>query len=353
MLGGRRQFVAIISIVLSVVTTGLMCTAQGVAPGFALVRAVRYRPVVRAYASVEPAYVVTVSATEGGVLSGFTALPGSTVRAGAVLGHVQGPTLQLMLAQGEANVRGADAQLAAAQKSLAIVRQQLATHLSTNVMVHQAESALAQAQANDANAHSGLAAVRGMEAVIAPTSGTVLALAAADGEMVSAGQGLLTLQPAGKLWLRASIYGADINAVRVGMAGTFSSADGRAPVAVRVRSIFAALGANGAESVALVAAPGAAHATRWLNGEYGTVALRRPTETLLAVPTRSLILDQGRWWVLVKTARGFSRQAVVPGPARGWQTYVEQGLQAGQQVVASNAYLLFHQGVANSYQPPD
>jgi len=43
----------------------------------------------------------------------------------------------------------------------------------------------------------------------------------------------------------------------------------------------------------------------------------------------------------------------VPGPARGWQTFIERGLEPGAQVVVENAYLEFHRGISKNYQPPD
>lgn len=92
---------------------------------------------------------------------------------------------------------------------------------------------------------------------------------------------------------------------------------------------------------------------RWVDGEFGSVTLDLPPRKLVAVPTRSLILDQGKWWVLVHTGSGDHAQEVIPGPRRGWQTYLESGLKAGSQVVVQNAYLLFHRSIGAQYQPPD
>ena len=75
--------------------------------------------------------------------------------------------------------------------------------------------------------------------------------------------------------------------------------------------------------------------------------------SLVSVPTRALVLDQGQWWVLVHSSTGDHRQAVVPGPARGWRTFIERGLEPGVQVVVENAYLEFHLGISKNYQPPD
>jgi RND family efflux transporter MFP subunit len=313
-------------------------------------RAVRATPRLMAYATVAPAYTLSVNASEAGVLRGLRVTPGSRVRAGEVLARIQGPALAAQLLQAEATRRSARAQLQAAQKTLAVAEQQLSTHFGTRQAVHQAQGAVAQAQGNATNAAVALQSVRGLQTLTAPSAGTVLALAASDGELVTANQALLTLQPAGKLWLLASFYGADADQVRAGMDGRFTPAGGSRAIAVRVARRFGTLAANGGESVALVAA-GAAPA--WLNGEYGRVTVRQPPQAAVAVPTRALVLDRGRWWVVVHGAHGDHAQEVTPGAARGWDTLILRGLAPGARVAVTNAYMLYHRAIATHFQLPD
>jgi hypothetical protein len=94
-------------------------------------------------------------------------------------------------------------------------------------------------------------------------------------------------------------------------------------------------------------------APRWSGGEAGEVIVAGDPQTAVAVPTAALILDQGRWWVLVQTADGLRRQAVEPGPSRGEQTLILHGLTAGDAVVVCDAYLLFHRDFRQRYTPPD
>ena len=93
--------------------------------------------------------------------------------------------------------------------------------------------------------------------------------------------------------------------------------------------------------------------TRWLNGEPGTVSLNAPQRQLVSVPTRALILDQGKWWVMVHSAKGNSPETVVPGSTLGWNTFLESGLAPGTKVIVDNAYLLFHASIAEQFQIPD
>lgn len=346
----RKLLVAVIAAVWLALGNGaLLAKGQG-EPEFVVAQIGTVTPRLEAYGEVVPITVLPVTAAEPGVVAGLSVLPGMPVRTGEALAHLEGPEIRSMLSQGEADVRSARAQLTASQKSLAILQQQLISHLSTRQAVHQAESAVAQAQTNFDNAQSHLNAIRQMTTLTSPANATVLAMNAANGELVGTGQPIVTLQLADELWLKAAYYGTDAAAIRVGMAGRFDPADGRDPIPVRVRAIIGPLTAGGAESVAMMPAT---PSFRWRNGEFGTVELHLPARKLVTVPTRALILSQGKWYVLVRTAHGDQPQAVVPGPARGWETFLESGLKPGAQVVVENAYLLFNHSIATRYQPPD
>jgi len=303
-----------------------------------------------AYGQVSPVSTVPVSAAEEGVVTGLTVRPGTHVRAGQSLARLSGPAIDSLLTQSEADVRSAQSQLDTAVKSLAIAQQQLPSHLTTRQAVQQAESAAAQARSGVVNAQSRLTTVRALMTASSPADGIVLELNSADGALVSAGQPILTLQPANSLWLLASYYGADLTIIRVGMTGRFTPSDGGKPVKVRVASILGTLAAGGGESIAMEAVDAK---KQWLSGESGTVTLDLPARQMVAVPTRALVLNQGKWWVMVQTASGDRAQQVVPGPTQGWDTFIVSGLAPGAKVVVNNAYLLFHTSIAEQYQIPD
>lgn len=303
-----------------------------------------------AYAHVAPVSLVPVSAAETGVITGLSVRPGTRVRTGQVLARLSGPAIDSLVVQSQAQVRGAQSQLDASEKSLAIAREQLPSHLATRQQVQQAESALAQARSALVNAQSRLSTVRELMTVRSPSDGIVLQLNSADGALVSAGQPILAIEPAKGLWLLADYYGADLRAIRVGMAGQFAPADGGAPLKVKVVSIPGTLAAGGAESIALEAVGANA---AWINGESGAVTLELPARQMIAVPTRALVLNQGKWWVMVHTAAGNRAQEVVLGPTKGWDTLIVRGLAPGAKVVVNDAYLLFHASIAEQYQIPD
>lgn len=336
--------------VLGIVTVIAPAIAAGQSSGMVTAQLEKVTPRLEAYARVEPIRTLAVNAAETGTLSGLRVVPGVHVQAGETLARLRGPVVRALLVQDEANLRSAEAQMSAAEKTLAIERGQLHAHLSTRTTVHQAEGAVAKARAAVDDAQSRLAAARQMAEITAPANAIVLALSGANGELVSAGQPVLTLQPMNSLWLRASYYGSDLNEIHAGMTGEFSPSNGGAPIAVRVRAVLGVMGAGGGESVAMMPVhPG----KPWLNGEFGKVTLDEPARELVAVPTRALILNQGKWWVMVHTAHGDRAQEVVPGPVRGWNTFLQRGLSPGAEVIVNNAYLLFHASISEHFEIPD
>ncbi len=295
----------------------------------------------RAYGEVQPVALTDVRAVEAATVTHLV-LPGARVRAGQVLAILAGPQAEALLARRRGALRAASLRLAAD-------RRQRAARLVTR------QAVAADVAAYD-TARGELQVALQTLTLRAPAAGEVLAVAAADGEQVGAGALILTLQT-GRLRLKASYYGADALAIHPGMRGVFRPASGGS-VPVRVSTVSRALGPDGGEQVWLARQAargpgGALAAASWRSGQWGSVTLNGPTRSLVVLPSRALILDRAQWWVLVRTARGAHRQAVVPGPTRGWLTYIERGLEPGERVVVQNAYLDFYHGIAGQYAPPD
>jgi RND family efflux transporter MFP subunit len=311
-----------------------------------------------AYAQVRPIALVPVRATQAGIVTAMRVGPGSAVTAGEPLALLSGPEIRAVLVSRQGAVRSAATRLTAATRAFDAEKRQLAGQLSTRQSVAAAQSAVAAAAAALQSARAQLQVARQLIALRAPSAGTVMAVNVGSGQRVTAGQAVLTLQPSGSLWLEASYYGQDAASIRVGMHGRFEPVSGSDPIPVRVASVFAALTPDGGEKVGLVAngaGSGAAPApaAAWLNGEWGSVIVSGPVRRMTAVPTAALIVAQAKWWVLIHTPDGDRQQPVVPGPTRGWMTYIEKGLEPGEQVVVQNAYLAFHRDIARRYAPPD
>jgi RND family efflux transporter MFP subunit len=305
---------------------------------------------IAAYATVEPRSVLRLRVGIAGVVANLTVQPGDAVAAGAELGRLTGPPVDALLAARRAELAAADAIVKAAQQELAITREKVAGRLSTRGAVARDRAALSDAQAKRDTARAALQAFEEMTRIRAPRAGRVLQVDALSGERVAAGETLLTLLPANNLWLRAAFYGADADAVSVGMSGTFVPVGGGPPSPVTVRTVVGAFRSDGGRVVnlePLAAPPG------WVDGQTGTVTLDAGTISGVAVPTRALILDRAKWWVLVHGAKGDVPREVTPGPSRGALTLITRGLASGSAVVVENAYLEFHRGISGHYQPPD
>jgi RND family efflux transporter MFP subunit len=333
-------------------TTATTGTSDTAGPSAATItaRAQSVAAEYRAYGRVQPIAVLPVTAGEAGVVAGLRVVPGSPVSGGEILATLQGPEIQSLLISREGALRSAAAALASARRALAIERDKLAAHLTTRVAVGAAESLLAAATSDFHTAQAQLQDARAKSTLRAPSAGRVIALNAADGERVAAGETLLTLQTGGHLWLTASFYGADAASIRLGMSGVFRPATGGAPVPVEVAAVGATIGPDGGEQVGLIS-PHASGA--WLNGEWGTVTVMGDARPMIPIPTRALILDQARWWVLVHTPGGDRAQQVVPGPTHGWRTFIASGLTPGQRIIVRDAYLEYHRGISGRYTPPE
>ena len=305
-----------------------------------------------AYGQIVPTAILPVRSIDPGTLRGLHVVPGSVVAAGDLLAQVAGPRVQSLLTAREQALRGAQAQESAAGRALAIARREWANQLATRQTVDTAQRDWQIARAAVRTAAAQLRAARALRIVRAPVAGTVIAIQAADGEELSAGEAILTLMPAGRLWIGAACYGADAAALHAGMTGRFRPAGGGDAIPVRVVSVASGIAADGRRTVGLLPMSPTLPAW-WESGQWGTVEIEGPARRMAAVPTSALILDHGRWWVLVRTAQGDRPQEVTPGPTRGWQTWIASGLQPGQRIVVRDAFLEYHRGIAESFQPPD
>ena len=303
-----------------------------------------------AFGMVTPRAVISVRAGETGVLKDFTVRPGDTVASGTVLGRLAGPSIDAILAARQSAVASAEAALEAAQKILAGEREKSTAKLATKSAVASAAAAAAEANARLAAARAQLAEAQDLVTLKAPQAGRLLTVQAAFGERIDAGQTVLTLEPANTLLLQATFYGTEADSIRPGMTGEFAPAGGGVPIPVKVRAVVGALQPDGGRMVELTSVD---PSPPWLNGEAGTATITIGTLSGVSVPTRALVLDEARWWVLVHTAQGDKPQSVTPGPSHGALTLVTGGLTPGTRVVVDNAYLKFHRGISVHYQPPD
>ena len=308
----------------------LALTAQAPA-GWVTVRATEQSPRLSGFASVQPGTPVTITALQAGVLASLAVAPGDTVQPGQTIGRLGGPQIAAALATAQGASDAANAALAAE-------RGKFADHLSTTAAVAQAEAAAAAA-------HADLAALRAASNLQSPVAGQVQSLAAGPGAALQPGQPVAVVQPAAGAWVRAVLYDAPAAGLSPGMAARFIPANGAPAVSVTLRGVQGNL-ADGGLALAFSGAG-------LPPGEAGTLSLCLPPRPILLVPSEALVLDDGRWWVMLHDAQGDHAVEVVPGAAEGAQTPILSGLAVGARVIVQDAALLYHRDIAAQYQPPD
>lgn len=305
-----------------------------------------------AYAQVTPLAVVKIRALARGNLSHLEVVPGTVVSANQILARLTGPLMQSRLTTSQQNLAAARAKARSANQALHIAQHKYAARLTTQQRLDTAISNQAAAEAAVQIAVAQHHEVQNMQTLRAPVNGTVLSTHAANGEQTVPDQIVFTLLPANKLWLRATFYGADTNLLHLGMTGHFKPTDNGKPIPVKIVAIAPNLSPDSGQVIELIPDP-ASDSRHWVSGAWGKLMLTGQTKAMISVPTSALILDRGRWWVLLHTSNGDVPHEVVPGLAHGWSTAIRAGLKPGQQIVVKNAFLRYHHGIARTYMPPD
>lgn len=318
-------------------------TRQAAAGDWVAVTSAVRTPQVSAFASVQTSGLMTIVPARSGNITDLAAQPGQIVVAGQVIATLSGPQVTEATVRAEAMLTSAQAVQSGARHALTIEQQKRQQHLSTDQRVDQAMSALAASTAQLTVARANLAMLRETAHLRSPLAGVVQSVAVADGDTVTTGQVVATVQSGQGTWLKAILYGKPPPA---GVTGIFTPGDGRHPINVSMRGPLGSTLPDGGVSIALEPAGDLAP------GMFGTVTLDLPARRVMLVPSDALILDKGRWWVMVHTPQGDQPVKVTPGPSQGYETIIESGLQPGQDVVVTNAYLLYHRGVAALYHPP-
>jgi len=313
-------------------------------------QAVSFRPEFRGYARVDPVSLVTVEAGLDGVIEDLSARPGQSLSAGEVIAHVRGPDQEKARADAQAQLVAAQQSLAEATDAEKAVRDTYGLKLADRAQLDRAKADLANAQARVTEAEARIAELDALGSVESPVPGRVASLSAATGDRVARDSPVLVIQPDRDLWLRAVFYDLPTGLLTPDRAASFIPAQGNGEIPVRFAQSLPSLRPDGGLTAYFEATT---DEPRWSGGEAGEVTVAGDPQPAVAVPTAALILDQGRWWVLVQTAAGLRHHAVEPGPSRGEQTLVLDGLAAGDAVVVRDAYLLFHRDFGQHYTPPD
>lgn len=296
------------------------------------------------FTSVKPIHDIVIRSAATGILEGFHLRPGDHVRSGELLGHLGGTNYTAKLTSARAAAETAIKALALARDQLKVDEARYPLLIDRDIL-DRGKLKVTRVRNSLIHARETLGALRASGSLTSPVSGTVSRIASSDGERISTGEKILTLQPKGNLWLVGGIFGKDIGRVRVGMQGKFHPAGGGTAIPVRVSRIFPRSDGDGLGIglEAISRPPG------WFSGEGGMVTLGARANKEPAIPDRALVLDSGHWWVLDDAHGHVEPVRVVPGDSRNGWTWISSGLKPGTTVVSSDAYLIFHKTFAKKY----
>ncbi len=305
---------------------------------------------VQAFAQVVSQHRFRVAAPLAGHLSALTVRAGDRVQKGEQLGRLGGPGIDAQIESLRQSVSGDQAGVSATRAVLDSVRQKAGERLATHDALIRARLALTRARSQLKTDQARLKSLQAQTVLIAPATGAVSGLSAANGDFLKVGQTILQIRPARALWLSAEFYGRQGSELQPGQKAQFAPDGGGQPLPVTLATLMPDPDAPGTWQAYFTA-----DQTRpnWFAGQAGTVSVKGPAHPLPAVPSDALILNQGAWWVMVDKSGGAQPVRVTPAASRDGWTWISQGLKAGQTVMVKGAYQAYHRDFARQYANPD
>jgi len=175
--------------------------------------------------------------------------------------------------------------------------------------------------------------------VLAPQSGVVINRGVTVGTSVDPSTTLLTIANLERVWVVAEVPEADVPTVHVGTVVELDfPGSGRPAFTARVDFIYPTLSERTRTLRIRLSAPNPTGMLR--PGLYGTAVFEATGQHVITVP-RTAVIDTGlQQHVFVATGDRFEPRRVLVGAQLADRVEVREGLQVGEQVVASGVFLL-------------
>ena len=281
---------------------------------------------------------VVSSPQAGRLVSSRLPTVGAFVRAGQIIGTVEGSLAAPDVAGLRSDRAAAEAELAQARAD--VTRLRALARVVAGKEIEAAEIRLRGAEAQLA-ALSGALGAGNRYTLTAPISGVVAEVTATVGGQVEAGAPLVRIVNLGRLQVRGRVFEQDLGRLRDATGSAVVTADAYGDVPFRARLV----------STGAVVDP----ASRTLDAVFSVVntggllkagqavtldvAVGR-SEASIVVPTDAIVRDEaGAPAVFVHpTAEAFVRRRVVLGAETAAGVVVRSGLAAGERVVVEGAY---------------
>ncbi|HEU4551969.1 MAG TPA: efflux RND transporter periplasmic adaptor subunit [Chitinophaga sp.] len=180
----------------------------------------------------------------------------------------------------------------------------------------------------------------------AAVNGVVAALPVSEGQYVAAGSTVMQLEDYDALWVQADVYPAELNQVSAGKkVKVVVNGWENQPLDMQVDFIAPALQTGTQLARVRGTIPNVNH--QWQPGMQANVYLPAVTRSnVLTLPADAVIRDQKGALVWLKKGRNrFIPRMVKTGTENAGQVEITAGLQAGDAVVVTGAYLLYSEYV--------
>ncbi|QMU28222.1 efflux RND transporter periplasmic adaptor subunit [Adhaeribacter radiodurans] len=179
---------------------------------------------------------------------------------------------------------------------------------------------------------------------LAPTSGTVTEIAAAEGIYVAEGSLLYRLNQFSTIWVEAELYTSEANQLKIGTPIEVRIAGTSKPINTKIAFINPEFRQNTQVLIARAELPNPKG--QFIAGTQATITLPGATNQALVVPLDAVIRDSRGAYVWLQTAKNtFLPKMVTLGEESANQVAITSGLNANDTVVVTGAYLLHSESV--------
>ncbi|WP_026462557.1 efflux RND transporter periplasmic adaptor subunit [Adhaeribacter aquaticus] len=186
---------------------------------------------------------------------------------------------------------------------------------------------------------------------LAPTSGIVTEIAAAEGFYVAEGSLLYRMNRLNTIWVEAELYAQEANSLLVGTPIEVHVPGQLAPIKTKVAFINPEFRQNSQVVVARAELPNPK--AQLIPGTQATINLSAPAKQVITLPLDAVIRDTRGAHVWVKTGQNtFTSRMVALGAESADQVAIASGLNQNDTVVVTGAYLLYSEHVLKKGTDP-
>ncbi|MBC7652903.1 MAG: efflux RND transporter periplasmic adaptor subunit [Oligoflexus sp.] len=177
--------------------------------------------------------------------------------------------------------------------------------------------------------------------VYAPDSGLITEISIVEGQYVTEGMSLITIENLNNLWLEADVYPSEIGSIKVGTPIKIEVAGfANEPIQSKIDFINPQL--NAGSQILTIRANLPNLKGNFQPGMQAEVKLPSVSQkSIISVPSNAVIRDEKGNYVWIKTGQDkFDIRMVEIGDESDATTIIKNGLNIGENVVISGAYLL-------------